>query len=142
MLCYDTTLCVSDSKATPLEEKPFTHMIHIQPPVFVDSMLKESYISQWRNLPADAIKVRVARPSILSASKDLLTAYKSGRITWEAFQIRFRKEIQSNPKAIAELYRLKDLSKTNDVYLICYEKTSPCHRFILLDMIQNLPEKE
>jgi uncharacterized protein YeaO (DUF488 family) len=118
-----------------------SHTINILPAVFVDTMLKESYISHWKNLPADAIKIRVARPSILSASKDLLTAYKSGRISWEVFETRFRKEIQSNPKAIAELYRLKDLSKTNDVYLICYEKTSPCHRFILLDMIQNLPEK-
>ena len=121
--------------------KNFSHTINILPPVFVDTMLKESYIARWKTLPADAIKIRVARPSILSASKDLLTTYKSGRITWEAFETRFRKEIQSNPKAIAELYRLKDLSKTNDVYLICYEKTSPCHRFILLDMIQNLPEK-
>jgi uncharacterized protein YeaO (DUF488 family) len=102
-------------------------------------MIKESYIAMWKKLPVDAVKVRVARPSILSASKDLLTDYKSGRITWEVFKTRFRKEIHSNPGAVAELHRLKELSKTKDVYLICYEKEYPCHRFILLEMIQELP---
>jgi uncharacterized protein YeaO (DUF488 family) len=101
-------------------------------------MLKESYISLWKTLPADAIKVRVARPSILSASKELFTAYKTGKISWEEFEKRFRKEIQSNPKAMAELKRLKTLSQTKDVYLICYEKNYPCHRFILMDLIQKL----
>jgi uncharacterized protein YeaO (DUF488 family) len=120
-------------------KKPCTQTINIPSPVFIDTMLKESYIAQWKNLPADSIKVRVARPSILSASKDLLTTYKSGRITWDAFETRFRKEIQGNPTAVAELYRLKELSKTNDVYLICYEKTPPCHRFILMDLINELP---
>ena len=35
-------------------------------------MIKESYISMWNKLPTDAIKVRVARPSVLSASKELV----------------------------------------------------------------------
>jgi len=102
-------------------------------------MLKESYISQWKNLPADSIKVRVARPSVLSASKTLFTDYKNGRISWETFEKRFRNEIKNNPQAIAELYRLKTLSQTQDVYLICYEKHYPCHRFILMDILNELP---
>jgi uncharacterized protein YeaO (DUF488 family) len=102
-------------------------------------MITESYISMWKNLPADAVKVRVARPSILSASKALFWDYKEGRISWQEFEVRFRKEILSNPDAVAELHRLKELSKEKVVYLICYEKTFPCHRFILLDLINELP---
>jgi len=101
-------------------------------------MMKESYISMWNKLPHDAIKVRVARPSVLSASKELLNDYKKERITWQEFEARFRKEIRSNPKAMAELKRLKGLSQEKDVYLICYEKNYPCHRFILIDLINEL----
>ncbi len=101
-------------------------------------MLKESYISQWNKLPKDAVKVRVARPSILSASKELFDEYKKGRINWREFEERFRKEMLSNPKAVAELKRIRDLAKEKDVYLICYEKEYPCHRFILLDLIKEL----
>lgn len=102
-------------------------------------MIKESYISLWNKLPKESVKVRVARPSILSASEGLLHAYKGGRITWKEFETRFRKEIQSNPKAMAELKRLKELATKKDVYLMCYEKNYPCHRFILLDLINELP---
>ncbi len=101
-------------------------------------MLKESYISMWNKLPADAVKVRVARPSVLSPSLALFRESKEGRITWQVFEERFRKEMTSNPKAIAELKRLKQLSEQKDVYLICYEKTYPCHRFILLDLMKDL----
>lgn len=93
----------------------------------------------WNTLPQDAIKVRVARPSVLSASKELLYDYKKGRTPWQEFEARFRKEIRSNPRAMTELKRLKALSKENDVYLICYEKNYPCHRFILIDLINELP---
>jgi uncharacterized protein YeaO (DUF488 family) len=101
-------------------------------------MIKESYISMWNKLPSDAIKVRVARPSVLSPSKELFYDYKEGWINWREFENRFRKEIISSPKAIAELKRLKELSQEKDVYLICYEKNYPCHRFILIDLIKEL----
>lgn len=101
-------------------------------------MIKESYISMWKKLPDDAIKVRVARPSILSPSTELFYTYKERRITWKEFEKRFRLEIRRNPKAVKELERLKELSHEKDVYLICYEKTYPCHRFILLDLMNEL----
>ena len=102
-------------------------------------MIKESYISKWNKLPKNSVKVRVARPSILSASEALFNDYKSGTLTWKEFETRFRKEIRSNPKAMAELRRLKELASKKDVYLMCYEKTYPCHRFILMDLINELP---
>ncbi|GAH81305.1 unnamed protein product, partial [marine sediment metagenome] len=83
-------------------------------------------------------KVRVARPSILSPSKELLDDYKNERIDWDGYEKRFRKEILNNPKAMSELSILKTISKFKDVYLICYEKNYPCHRFILMDIIKEL----
>ena len=93
----------------------------------------------WNKLPRDAVKVRVARPSVLSPSDELFHAYKEGGIKWEEFETRFRHEILGNPEALRELRRLRDLSSRKDVYLICYEKEYPCHRFILLDLIKGLP---
>jgi uncharacterized protein YeaO (DUF488 family) len=101
-------------------------------------MIKESYISMWNKLPSDSMKVRVARPSVLSPSKELFYDYKEGRISWQEFENRFRKEMKDSPKAIAELKRLKELSQDKDVYLICYEKNYPCHRFILIDLLKEL----
>jgi len=104
------------------------------------SGIKESYIANWKNIPDNGTvyKVRVARPSILSPSKELLDDYKNKRIDWNGYEKRFRKEILSNPKVMNELSILKTISKFKDVYLICYEKKYPCHRFILMDMIKEL----
>jgi uncharacterized protein YeaO (DUF488 family) len=100
--------------------------------------MKESDISMWNTLHHDAIKVRVARPSVLSASKELLNNYKKRRITWQEFEARFGKEIRINPKTMVELKRIKGLTQEKEVYLICYEKNYPCHRFILIDLINKL----
>jgi hypothetical protein len=53
-------------------------------------------------------------------------------------EVRYRKEILSNTEAVAELHHIKELSMRQDVRLICHEKTHPCRRFILLDMINSL----
>ena len=100
--------------------------------------MKESDISKWNKLPHDAVKVRVARLSVLSASKELLNNYKKRRITWQEFEARFGKEIRINPKTMVELKRIKGLTQEKEVYLICYEKNYPCHRFILIDLINKL----
>jgi len=104
------------------------------------SGIKESYIANWKNIPDDGTtyKVRVARPSILSPSKELLDDYKKGIIDWIEYEKRFRKEIINNPKAMNELSILKTISKFKDVYLICYEKKYPCHRFILMGIIKEM----
>ena len=101
-------------------------------------MLKEGYIAKWREYPKDEIKIRVARPSVLAPSKQLLEDWKEGKISWEEYEERFRKEILSNPKALKKLREIKELAKKKDVRLICYEKNPPCHRFILIEMIKNL----
>jgi uncharacterized protein YeaO (DUF488 family) len=101
-------------------------------------MLKEGYIGNWKNYPKDEIKIRVARPSILGPSKELLKDFKSEKIDWAGFEERFRKEILANPVALEKLREIKKLAEKTDVRLICYEKNPPCHRFILMDLIRTL----
>lgn len=99
-------------------------------------VLRESYIANWKNLPKDAIKVRVARPSIFAPSEKLLEAYKAGEIDWNGYRMRFLSEIEERPGTMNELRVLAEKSKKEDIYLICYEKNPPCHRFILLRMAE------
>jgi uncharacterized protein YeaO (DUF488 family) len=101
-------------------------------------LLKEGYIGKWKSYPKDEVKVRVARPSVLGPSLKLLKDWKEGKIDWEEYERRFRKEILSNPKAVAKLIEIKRLAKEKDIRLICYEKNPPCHRFILMDLIKSL----
>jgi len=100
--------------------------------------LRESYIANWRNLPKEAIKIRVARPSVLAPSKELLRDWKEGRITWGEYEERYRQEILSNPKAVRKLLEIKALAEEKEVYLLCYEREPPCHRFILIELIEGL----
>ena len=101
-------------------------------------MLKEGYIARWRKYPEDEVKIRVARPHVLSPSSHLLSDYKNGFITWEVYEKRFRQEILSRLDSRAELVRIAEMSKTEDVRLMCYEKNPPCHRFILIEIIKEL----
>ena len=118
-------------------------------------MLKEGYIGKWKKYPKDEIKVRVARPSILAPSRELLGDFMERKKYWmgrelselearkEAwaeteYEKRFREEMLANPKALEKLREIKKLAETKDVRLICYEKNPPCHRFILIDLINSL----
>jgi len=101
-------------------------------------MLKESYLANMKNLPEEAVKIRVSRPSVLGPSKGLLLDYKQGKVIWQEFERRFRKEILNKPSAMTRLGYISALADKKDVYLICYEKEYPCHRFILIDIIQEL----
>jgi len=103
-------------------------------------MLKESYIANWKNIKGT--KIRVARPSVLSPSEKLLKDYKDGKIDWEGYEIRFRREILNNPRAMEKLREIKELSEKRDIFLMCYEKERPCHRFILMGMIANLRRRK
>lgn len=102
-------------------------------------MLKESYLANMKNLPKDAIKLIVTRSKNhpLSPSKELLFDYKIGEITWAQYEERFRKEMDTD-EARFYMAEIKLLAKDQDVYLICFEKRFPCHRFILLDMINKM----
>jgi uncharacterized protein YeaO (DUF488 family) len=67
-----------------------------------------------------------------------LQDFKSGKIDWAVYEERFRREILSNPKAVMKLREIRKLAETKDVRLICYEKNPPCHRFVLMDLINSV----
>ena len=103
--------------------------------------LLEGYIALWRKYPENEIKIRVARPHVLSPSALLLSDYKNGFITWDEYEKRFRKEILSRLDSRHELERIAGLSKHENVRLLCYEKNPPCHRFLLMEMIEDFLTK-
>jgi len=106
----------------------------------------EGYIANWRNYPEDEVKVRVARLSVLAPSQELLSEFnrlkkRYGRErAWElsGYEERYKREILSDPKAMAKLREIKELARTRNVRLICYEKNPPCHRFILMKLIEEV----
>lgn len=99
-------------------------------------MIKETYLANLKNIPKDAIRIRVARPSILAPSKLLLNDWKAGRITWEEYYRRYVNQIRNDHDALQMLEHIRRQARTRDVYLYCYEKKPPCHRFILLEMLR------
>lgn len=101
-------------------------------------MLRETYLANLKNLPPNTVRVRVARPSLLSPSIELLKDWKDGRIKWTEYIVRFRKEILNNVKAVDKLREIRELAQYKEVYLFCYEKNPPCHRFILVNLINEL----
>lgn len=102
-------------------------------------MLKEGYIANWKKYPKNEIKIRVARPHLLSPSEGLLWLYKEGLFDWERYEDEFIKQM-ANPECLVELYNINELSCYVDVRLMCYEKDpNRCHRGILIDLIHTLP---
>ena len=101
-------------------------------------MLKETYLANITKIKFPDLRVRVARPSELAPSRELLADWKNKRISWSEFEARFRKQILSDPEAVDSMRKIKWLATKTDVYLYCYEKHPPCHRFILIDLIRGL----
>jgi uncharacterized protein YeaO (DUF488 family) len=118
-------------------------------------MLKESYVAMFKSLPDDAIKIAVGYPSVFSPSETLLREFneiktklmKRGmtepdarKNAWQQteFENRYRREIVSKPEVIDKLKEIRKLAETKDVFLYCYCGKTPCHRFILMDIIQHL----
>ena len=75
----------------------------------------------------------------LAPSRELLDDWRRGLITWPEYAAHFRGEILGSPEAVAALRHIVDLARSQDVYLICWEREPPCHRFLLLDPAGELP---
>jgi len=120
--------------------------------------LREGYIANWKTYLRDEICVRVARPSVLAPSVELLRDFmaiknvwmkshrylselEARKYAWEnvGYGWRFLKEMTESWKArhkLAEIVKL--LQDGKNVRLICYEKEPPCHRFLLMEIIQEM----
>jgi len=129
-------------------------------------LIKESYIAKWKNKiifdndeaatkvfvtrsfpkrkflrnPDFPLKYSLKSPAEdLAPSWDLLKKYKKNLISWEQFTKEFVLELASRPEALKYLRILA--GSQGLIYLLCFEKTYPCHRFILLKILAALGAK-
>jgi uncharacterized protein YeaO (DUF488 family) len=72
----------------------------------------------------------------LAPSQSLFRDFKNGLCDEEEYTRRFTEQISKSKIAQERIQTIKELSKEKDVYLICWEKTGFCHRFLLMDMIE------
>ncbi len=115
-------------------------------------MITEGYFGNIKNYPETDWLLCISRkrpwfikkdkmshfPS-LAPSQDLLDDWKTGGLGWEAYEMRYRREIESSEQAKRDIawIGIKDC-QDEAVRLLCWEKSPPCHRFILLDIISEL----
>jgi len=108
--------------------------------------VQEGYFGNFKNYPENETFIVVSRyyPRFLrkglpfhpelAPSKRLLDDYKTGGLSWEVYEKRFREEMR-NEKSLTTIDDLAWASQYDVFRLLCYEKDSPCHRFILIDLI-------
>lgn len=115
-------------------------------------MLKETYIANMSRV--DGYKIVVSRwyprgikrsrfdewLPVLGPSRKLLRDYKTGKVTWAEYTRRYYGEILGSPAALKEILRIQALARDRDVYLVCWEREPPCHRFLLLQLAKD-PDK-
>lgn len=104
-------------------------------------MLRETYLGKMKEMAEknpEAIFIVVTRSSghVLSPSWKLLNDYKDGRIDWAQYTERFKGEMDCDPCRL-EMKRIWDLSRRENVFLVCYEPPGQnCHRHQLINMMQ------
>lgn len=123
-------------------------------------MLKETYLAIKKRMEQDhpaakfVVVTRTAH-SVLAPPKDLLAdvmrlkeqyleqgfdidAAKDRAWVMSEYEDRFREHLLGHPTALQFLHSLLNEAQQRDIFLVCYEKVFPCHRFILLDMAEQL----
>lgn len=60
------------------------------------------------------------------------------KIDWLLFKKRFLSEIKNNPDALDEIKELGQLSRNQDVTLLCHciGKDKHCHRFVIHELVE------
>lgn len=114
--------------------------------------IKETYLARLKQMrkehpDAHFEVITATAKSVLSPSWELLNAYKKRtkeidprniiRTFEYHYDPEFRAEIVLRKGAIERIKELAVLAETKDVYLVCYEKNYPCHRFIVKEMVEN-----
>lgn len=74
----------------------------------------------------------------LAPNESLFHDYKTGLCGEEEYTRRFIEQMKNNNIAQERMHAIRELAKDKEVYLICWEKTGFCHRFLLIEMINNL----
>ena len=74
----------------------------------------------------------------LSPNQKLLFEYKEGKIGWEAFKQQFVAQLRNDMDCLEAIHALHSMSGSEDVTLLCYEKSgNPCHRHLVRDIVEN-----
>lgn len=72
----------------------------------------------------------------LAPSRELLHAFKGGKLDWEGYRVRYFEEVAS-AQAVVELKRLKELSARAIVTVMCVCRDEHrCHRSLLKALIE------
>ena len=122
--------------------------------------LKETYVSNLARVPP-RIRIFVMRHRGLDAlapPEDLFREFKDREAAlkksgvdpvdahnqaWDdvRYEERFGASFWANPAAMKELGDVERLSRSEDVFLVCYEKPpKKCHRFLLLAYARKLAD--
>lgn len=73
----------------------------------------------------------------LSPSPELLFAYREGRIDWDTFAREFIIQLSKEAGCVEAIQTLHELSQTEDITLLCFEKDgNPCHRHLVRDIVE------
>lgn len=72
----------------------------------------------------------------LGPTTEQLRALESGRMHWGTFSLAYAEGLRARPAAQEALAQLRALEeRSGKVTLLCHEKEYPCHRFLLLDIL-------
>jgi uncharacterized protein YeaO (DUF488 family) len=78
---------------------------------------------------------------LLSPTRELLSAYRKGRIGWDEFATAFVREMRTSEEsraAIRALHEASSSGKGQVVTLLCFERAHlPCHRHIVREVAED-----
>ena len=113
-----------------------------------------TYLANWANHKEEILKAIEATSKRKAAllkfvmrnrgndevapTKEMLTAYKKGEITWEQYEKRYNNRLLGDLADEWVFDVIQDLKAGIQVLLICYEKDpNHCHRRLLAEWIEN-----
>ncbi|TMI12390.1 DUF488 family protein [Candidatus Bathyarchaeota archaeon] len=74
----------------------------------------------------------------LAPSQELLFSYRNGNKNWSSFKRSFLIELRDNVESIEAIHVLNEVSRKQNVTLLCYEQSGvACHRHIVRDVVES-----
>ena len=72
----------------------------------------------------------------LGPSRELLTSFRAGKLTWENFAARYREEVSGKKELLG---RYRDLGRRRTVTLLCgCQNEARCHRSLLKEILESV----
>lgn len=110
------------------------------------AMIRETYYSvKNKVVPAgdrvfDISRFRKKKGDIspLAPSRELLDDWNQDRLRWKDYVERYYQELKERGEANKLIGEITDLAAKDDVWLVCMEKEYPCHRFLVIHIIEKI----